>query len=88
MNCSGSQGCPKTQAEVNCLSEDPFLLASCVKCTLQHLPLVAMSFHISLLLEYVPSVSKLTYSFYITALGERLVKTGPCHFQAILFVWH
>lgn len=83
-----ASGAQKPLAEVNCLSDDPFLLASCVKYNLQHLPLVAMSFHISLLLEYVPSGSKLTYSFYIIALGERLVKTDPCHFQATLFVWH
>lgn len=78
----------KPLAEGNCWSDDPFLLTSCVKYNLQHLPPAAMSFPISLLLEYVWSVLKLTYSFYIIALGKRVVKTSPCHFQATLFVWH
>lgn len=46
-------GAQKPLAEVNCSSDDPFVLASHVRYILQCLPPVPMSFHISLLLEYV-----------------------------------
>lgn len=78
-----ASGAQKPLAEVKCLSDDPFLLASCVKFNLQHLPLVAMSFHISLLLEYVQSVSKLTCSFCYST-GREGSKNKPLPFPSNL----
>jgi len=88
MNCGGSlRGAWKSLAEGSSSSADPFVPALDVKYVVQLLPLVPMSFHISLYLN----TCKLFQNLLVLSMlkgWEKVVNQATAIYQATLLIWH